>query len=498
MDLEQNSGEITEIGEGRRRRRSRPHSAGSGAERLYWNVDLASEYLLYAVLIFTPWAFGTTETWSTETVNALNYVLGALLAIKIGIRKFGGFAPDRWDDDDSTAGRWVTRTLFALTVLVLGYCVIHFVNARGEFVMARRNFNYFDDFNKAWPHSYDRKSSIEAFQLYLASACFFWGLRDWLITKTLGDEVEGRRFSTRLKRLLWVICINASALALQGTLQRLSHTGYLLWMVRPHYNTTAIAQFGPFNYRSNGAQYLNLIWPVAVGFWYSLHLKRGGRMGSTAEPMLFPIAAIILAAAILANSRGGIAVAVGEALALIAIFAYAFRNSEWWKTAVVSVIFAGIIAIIGAWQWPAINARLNENSFNTMSGRTEIYQNTERILEDFPLWGSGPGTFGPVYLLYRENPYQTWFAMAHNDFLQTRATFGSVGLFAILAMLVLTLAHSFLNRGAGVSWILTASIWTALFGCLAHAKFDFPLQIYSILLLFLAQCAILTTTSSQK
>jgi hypothetical protein len=35
----------------------------------------------------------------------------------------------------------------------------------------------------------------------------------------------------------------------------------------------------------------------------------------------------------------------------------------------------------------------------------------------------------------------------------------------------------------------------ALGGCLLHARFDFPLQMYSILLLFLALCAVLFSLS---
>jgi NADH:ubiquinone oxidoreductase subunit 6 (subunit J) len=35
-------------------------------------------------------------------------------------------------------------------------------------------------------------------------------------------------------------------------------------------------------------------------------------------------------------------------------------------------------------------------------------------------------------------------------------------------------------------------IWLALAGCLVHARYDFPFQIYSIVLLFLVLCAILS------
>ena len=46
--------------------------------------------------------------------------------------------------------------------------------------------------------------------------------------------------------------------------------------------------------------------------------------------------------------------------------------------------------------------------------------------------------------------------------------------------------------GGDGSW---CSLWLALAGCLIQARFDFPFQVYSILLLFLFHCAILSTLS---
>jgi hypothetical protein len=40
-----------------------------------------------------------------------------------------------------------------------------------------------------------------------------------------------------------------------------------------------------------------------------------------------------------------------------------------------------------------------------------------------------------------------------------------------------------------------ALAWLGIAGCLAHARFDFPFQVHSILLLFLVLCAILFTLS---
>ena len=62
----------------------RSHRGRSNA--FYWRLDTASEFLMYAILVFTPWAFGTTETWAIRSVNTLNYILGGLLLIKYALQ----------------------------------------------------------------------------------------------------------------------------------------------------------------------------------------------------------------------------------------------------------------------------------------------------------------------------------------------------------------------------------------------------------------------------
>ncbi|HUS12143.1 MAG TPA: O-antigen ligase family protein [Pyrinomonadaceae bacterium] len=501
-----------------KRRRERLPVHPDRAKGFYWQLDTCTEFLIYAILIFTPWAFGTTETWAINTVNMLNYFLGGLLVAK-WLMRLAGFKCERWDGSNSSSGwhpYWITGPLFALTIGVLGYCALAAWNARAQFIPQEQRFEYFDAIG-GLPQSYDQARSWGAFRLYLAAACFFWALRDWLVTKSprdlwaeaqhqplvfVGPELarsgeDGRhqvRIPTRLKRLCWVVTINAAILAFEGTLQRLSGTRDLLWLVRPMFNDTAAAQFGPFNYRSNGAQYLNLIWPLALAFWWSLHHHSRSRFGAGAEFILLPAIGLILAGPIIASSRGGIAIAAGQILAVMAIFAYAFRRTAW-KIGVAAAILIVIFGL-GIWlQWDFLLARLNENTLNTMSGRTEIYANAERIVEDFPVWGTGPGTFAPVYQLYRADPTQIWYAHAHNDYLQTIITFGRVGFTLIGAMLIATGAYWFLARGIRTSVFFVSALWVALAGCLMHARFDFPFQIYAILLIVLTNCAILTVLS---
>src|SRR5438128_2576334 len=50
--------------------------------RLYSACERATEWLIYFMVVFSPWAFGTTQAWSIEVMNCAGYLLGGLLAAK--------------------------------------------------------------------------------------------------------------------------------------------------------------------------------------------------------------------------------------------------------------------------------------------------------------------------------------------------------------------------------------------------------------------------------
>ena len=111
---------------------------------------------------------------------------------------------------------------------------------------------------------------------------------------------------------------------------------------------------------------------------------------------------------------------------------------------------------------------------------------------DYPLFGTGPGTFETVFQLYRHSTDTYWPAQLHNDWLETRITFGWLGSGLIALAFVAAVLRWFARGGIHGGRRFMILIWLALAGCLVHARYDFPFQIYSIVLLFLVLCAILS------
>jgi hypothetical protein len=485
--------------------------------RAYRICDGLTEAVLYFMVTFAPWAFGTTERWSIWTMNVAGYLLGGLLISKWLIRWRTGYEPlrsgePRVKDGSEEAGRErrydrpVTTALAILTVAVLVYCLISAVNARSTYFYGQNAFEPHDHI--AWlPHSYDSFATWQAFWMFLCLALTFWATRDWLLGKTSRERRESADDSAsrippsplpqRLRRFLWVLCLNGAVLALEGILQRLSGTNKLLWLVQPYFNPDFVSQFGPYAYRSNAAQYFNLLWPVCLGFWWALRREArgspvaGARLGSGPHVVLLPCAVLLAAAPIISTSRGGAIVAAAELVVACALLMIVQRRSHWGLRLGMLLVFVATLGLAGYLGWEKLEPRLKNIFADDLSGRVQLYRNAQQITRDFPVYGTGPGTFPWVYQLYRANENEERAGYAHDDWLETRITFGWVGFAIILAMLLLVPLRWFAGgNGIHGSWLFVAMILLSLAGCLVHARFDFPLQIYSTLALFLHLCAV--------
>jgi len=125
-----------------------------------------------------------------------------------------------------------------------------------------------------------------------------------------------------------------------------------------------------------------------------------------------------------------------------------------------------------------------------LRGRAEMNAKVAQIQKDYPLCGTGPGTFQQVYMLYRLSPDEYAPGQLHNDWLETRITFGWVGSSLIALAFITVMSRWFARGGLHGGRRFMILMWLALGGALVHARFDFPFQIYSILFLFLVLCAV--------
>jgi O-antigen ligase len=472
---------------------------------LYRYIEVGQGAAILSMLVVSPWLFGTTEDWAIHLMNGVAYGLGALLVIKKIVALFYRdlLPPKPAQSVSSKAFGWSLNLLIAA---LLTYILVSALNARATYVFQEQRFEYHESYNPSWPHSYDSEATWTSFWQYLGIALFFWSLRDWLLSdsKAVSAGGDGRASSAltpRLNTLFWVLCVNGSLVALQAVLQRLSGSTHLLWL-RESYGQNSINCFGPFSYRSNAAQYLNLIWPVTIGLWLTLRseFKRrhlSARAGEGAHLVLVPLAGITAIGPIISLSRGGALIAGFLLGSIFLLLLFSKRLSAGGRIATITV-FLFILASAAILAWPQLKLRFATLEKDQWSNRGEIYENAKQITLDYPVFGTGAGTFSSVYHLYRQSTRQRWHSVVHDDWLEARVTLGWVGFSVGLSILVLSIVRFVFTRGLPLSDLLAGTLVLAIIGCAVHAKFDFPFQIYSILLLFVTYCGILSVSSAER
>jgi O-antigen ligase len=203
---------------------------------------------------------------------------------------------------------------------------------------------------------------------------------------------------------------------------------------------------------------------------------------------------------IISTSRGGALITVGILVLaiffllathfLLAAHRQADRRTRTITLAGLLLFFTGALALGFALGWKTLKPRMAQISegFDT---REQMYDYARPMAEDYPLFGTGPGTFESVFQLYRKTTDTYWPAQLHNDWLETRITFGWLGSGLIALALGVVVLRWFTRGGIHGGRRFVTLTWLALAGCLVHARYDFPFQVHSIVFLFLVLCAIL-------
>jgi hypothetical protein len=479
----------------------------------YHLCEMLSGVMLCLMAVFSPWAFGSTEPWSIWTLNVAGFVLGILLLIKIGLRKMAGFrsSPILQTKPGPRCYQELFRPFHWPAERLLGFCTLGFtllsliaaVNARATYRPVSGAFAY-HRFVKWLPASFDSERTWQTFWTYLALFLSFWAACDWLRgfrTFTQGSPVRptGRApaLAPRLKTLLWTLSLSGGVLACEGLIQRALGVPRLLFTVLPTVNQEASQQFASFAYRSNAAQYFNLLWPVSLGFWWAT--SRSRQTGPLSRNLLLFCTLLMAACPVLSTARAATLVDagmfIGVTIVLILLGRRGRGDGQVLRTPLIQwVLCSSLVLALGlASNWKQLGPRFRSMGAD-LQERQQLYDTGERILHDYPLFGTGPGTFERVFQLYRGSPEAYWPAQLHNDWLEIRITLGWCGAVLLVVAFVLIVSGSFLSGAVSSDPSFYSLVIISLLGCLVQARWDFPLQVYSISFLFVLSSAILSST----
>jgi O-antigen ligase len=188
---------------------------------------------------------------------------------------------------------------------------------------------------------------------------------------------------------------------------------------------------------------------------------------------------IMVVAVIFSISRAGIMSLAASLLFFVLGSLYLRRGKRW--TFVVLLLVCGAL-LLGLWEGLGpVEERFLKASESAL-GRYKIWPAVMTMVKDFPLLGTGLGTFGSAFLGYQREFPSAYFDHAHNDYLEILAETGWTGFLLLLAGSLIFIAST-LARLPKVqvreARLIALGGLSAIFGLLIHSLFDFNLAIPS-------------------
>lgn len=262
-------------------------------------------------------------------------------------------------------------------------------------------------------------TQMEFFKWLTLSGLFFF-LLYW---KSSDQKV----FYPFLSILMWI----GMGETLYGMFEFFSGHKYIL-----HLNMEGIIDSvtGTFINRNAFAGYLLMVIPLSVGFLISRGIKQGGLLRSwryrmatlDGKSLLMGFSVIVMILGLfLSASRMGIV----SLLLSFTLIIFLFRNPYRGERVSRSLILILSLAILWA-AWIGLDAVISRffTSSEDFKMRWKIWGDTFQIIKDYPLFGTGLGTFVHVFPLYRSFHIRGLVTHSENDFLQLLSEVGLLGI----------------------------------------------------------------------
>jgi O-antigen ligase len=233
------------------------------------------------------------------------------------------------------------------------------------------------------------------------------------------------------------------------------------------------------------AFYLELLFPLALGLLFArldifdpgqslrekiLHIAEDHRV------ILLFLAPVILAAGIyLTGCRSGVVVLILSTLFFAQMSVYLRVHFSLRKHLRLVFILATSLAVFIGLQ-STLDKFLTGNYIE--GGRIDYWANALAMARDFPLFGTGLGTFKYAYFLYGREA--GWVNHAHNEYVESLSDMGilaSIVFIALLALVVFSLLRMWIARRHPEVKPVVLGVLTALFAAAFHSFFDFSLRI---------------------
>ncbi|GLR72874.1 O-antigen ligase family protein [Agaribacter marinus] len=211
--------------------------------------------------------------------------------------------------------------------------------------------------------------------------------------------------------------------------------------------------------------------------------------------------AVMVIALVMSRSRMG-NTAFFSSMAITGILALTLiRNRSNGLLILVASIFIIDLLIVSAYfGLERVKDRIVQTSIEQES-RDEVVKEASKIIEDYPVFGTGGGSFYSIFPSYQESNISGFYDHAHNDYLQFVIEYGLLGTILLSAIVLFSLykgLRAMKKRKNSIFKGVGFACSMAIFGMMLHATVDFPFQAYANACYFVLFIALSMISSSLK
>jgi O-antigen ligase len=185
----------------------------------------------------------------------------------------------------------------------------------------------------------------------------------------------------------------------------------------------------------------------------------------------------------------------------VGTFAGTRRSRGWWGVLATAAVFVLIFVAIP--RSIDLGVRFEDPRAPGTSAaweRAQIWRETLPIVRDFPLTGTGAGSFRTAMLVYQQSDRRLFFNQAHNQYLQFAAEGGLILIVPLICAAVLfgrAAARRLSQDRTPMVWIRTGAA-AGIVGVLVQSVWETGLRLPANGLLFAALCAIVIHEDDAK
>jgi O-antigen ligase len=290
----------------------------------------------------------------------------------------------------------------------------------------------------------------------------------------------GPRTHEQVHSMLRMLAIFGFFLALFAVTQKATWNGKLYWVRELSYNRGN--PLGPFVNKNHFAGWMCMVAPLSFGI--------GLMSRSMSRRIRYIFFAVVMAITIFFSlSRGGIiSFLLGTIiLALTVVWGVSSKKS-------LIPVLSFVVALLGYLIYLGVSPIVQRFVQSGMSSheRLLVWSASMTAFRDFPVFGTGLGTFQHIFPMYKPDGITMFYQHAHNDYVEILLELGISGAFLMLVFLGLAGKHILYVRWRGRERYLKAAFVASLVSIAVFSLFDFNLHIPSnaILLSFILGLAV--------